>query len=218
MSDERKLLDLEVLYHMRRVCLDHMRPDSCIASAWILSEVSRRLGFDATVLPVSLSLENKAMTDFRAKLGGWPPTREEVAAVAAVGGRVVVVGDPATPAAASKWAGHLVVVVHGRGELALIDLSADQAHRPQKGIRVEAPIVVPLAWDTWQEFQKGGALTGTRSDGVTMIYMVQKTLPYQVSPDWIHGEKRWGPLVETFVGAIRERSDQQPKGSRRRRR
>lgn len=91
------------------------RLNSCVEAACIGVGVARRFGYIATPVPVAASVQ----------VGNYA---------------VVLPGPPGTPPSREGFAGHLVL--HFAGDT-VIDLTADQFHRPDLGILVPGPITLP---------------------------------------------------------------------------
>lgn len=91
------------------------QPNACIESAGIGVGVAQRFGYLAEPVPVAVQVQ----------AGNYA---------------VVLPGPPGTPASREGFAGH--VVLHFAGDT-VIDLTADQFHRPDLGILVPGPITLP---------------------------------------------------------------------------
>jgi hypothetical protein len=136
------------------------RPDCCIAATAILNEVLDYFKLTARPLSAIATVFNPVMSERIAQEG--MPTLEEA-------GRnwfpkgcyslAVGAGDPDP----GKWPGHLVAVLGGR---VLIDLTLDQANRPQHGIVLPVPIIAPCD----AEFLAGQAVVAGIVGGCRVVY------------------------------------------------
>lgn len=90
-------------------------PNACIEAACIGVGVARRFGYVATPVPVAVRVQVQNTA-------------------------ILVPGPPGTRPSRDGFAGHLVL--HFAGDV-VVDLTADQFHRPDWGILVPGPITVP---------------------------------------------------------------------------
>ena len=114
------------------------RPDCCIAATAILIDVLDYFRLNARPLSVIATVFNPAMSE-RIEREGMPTLEEAERDWFPYGcySLAVGVGDPE----AGKWPGHLVANLADR---VLIDLTLDQADRPQHGIVLPMPIIAPF--------------------------------------------------------------------------
>jgi hypothetical protein len=126
------------------------RPDCCIAATAILNEVLDYFKLTARPLSVIATVFNPVMSE-RIEREGMPTLEEAERDWFPRGCHSLAVGagDPEP----GKWPGHLVTVLGGR---VLIDLTLDQANRPQHGIVLPVPIIAPPG----RGFLDGGGRTG----------------------------------------------------------
>ena len=115
--------------------------------------------------------------------------------------RFVGIDEHATPAAG--FAGHLIITGKAQGEHYLLDLSAPQLDRPEKGIFVPGPVL--LRFD--RPFE---ALTVTLSDGAFLTYEQHpnKALSFEQAPDWRiphRNRETYEALCGELVAAVEER-------------
>lgn len=159
---------LDRIPHLRRVLLEHLKPDSCITMSRLLRMLLRAEGLDAREAPVEARIANAAAASC---LGGSsdPQVRS--------GAYIVTIGDPDHPRPGG-WTGHLVVQCEGL----LIDASIDQASRPQRGIHLDVPLAVRLPTG----FEEDGAtLRTTVRDGVLVEYTHRpRNTSYLQTPSW----------------------------------
>jgi hypothetical protein len=119
----------------------HYRPDCCIAATAILNEVLDYFRLTARPLSVIATVFNPVMSE-RIAQEGMPTLEEAERDWFPKGCYSLAVG--AGDRQPGKWPGHLVTVLGGQ---ALIDMTLDQANRPQHGIVLPAPIIAPLTPD-----------------------------------------------------------------------
>jgi len=135
--DRTRLLALTVTSWPDGTAIDEATGQgACIESARLLVDALRRLGIsDARALAVDVVYGNAASKAVRSTpIEDWPPEAYTVGAV---------IGDPGiTPRSAREpgrrkgFVGHVVVV----GEDWLIDMTAQQFHRPDHGIVIEGAV------------------------------------------------------------------------------
>lgn len=174
-------------------------PHSCVAATSIGIEAARYFGVPVAPLPVWAG----AMTADAYRwhldhgLGEPSPVGWSVSIGGTASGEVVRHDD-----GRRYYDGHLVCWLPGRQRLA--DISIDQAHRPEKGLRVARPLVVELADDYFTEADPD-RLAMFSSDvwgGAVVLYrrMYGKAArAWRQGPDW-----RSGPTKRAAIGdAIR---------------
>lgn len=148
-------------------------PNTCVLHTRLGLDVLRYFGIHAQAEPVAVSA-------FTADAYAAFQTGEDLTNV---GYSVGVYGDGNTDRAPNgrlMWDGHLVLhVAHGPR---LVDLTADQLHRPQHGLVVNAPIITPIfdpaAWD------RTGAMTLTSPDGTVVLYQRMDNAAWRRAADW----------------------------------
>jgi hypothetical protein len=163
------------------------RPDCCIAATRALIDVldyfrltARPLSVIATVFnPVMCErIERDAMPTLEEAERDWFPHGCYSLAVG--------LGDPEP----GKWPGHLVLNLEDR---VLIDLTLDQANRPQHGILLPMPILAPLSPGfLTEEGQMVGLVNGCR-----VVYEARPfDRSFERSKDWTHRKR-----LDAVVGA-----------------
>lgn len=195
---------------MRRIILANYRRDSCIASTAILIAVLDEFGIKSEALSVKLIGYNRQYVEWL-KPRKWDdsPTREDAKMLVARGARMIAVGfgherDLPDP---TKWAGHLAVAIKPRNDDLgyLADLSADQAHRPEKGIPIPEPLVCSIAREAWRPFVTGKTfMHREQEDGSVLMYAaLPADASYADAPDWINRKARHHEIVTEIVKGLR---------------
>lgn len=171
---------------LRPMLLDAARVDSCILTTRVAIEVMHYAGHKAArPLAVKVIAANReAQEELRA--GRMPDEWPEAA---------WSVGVQGTGSRASgRWDGHLIVAC---GDV-LADLTADQFHRPDKGLPCPGPIVV-TGWDrTWP------VLTANDDTGVAVRYEPMRgeaAQSFRHAPDWLTNHRA---LAAGAIAAWRE--------------
>jgi hypothetical protein len=172
------------------------RPDCCIAATAILNEVLDYFQLTATPLSVIATVFNPVMSERIAQEG--MPSLEEAERDWLPRGcysLAVGVGDPEP----GKWPGHLVTVLGGQ---VLIDLTLDQANRPQHGIVLPMPILAPCD----PEFLAGEAQVAGIVGGCRVIYEARPDdRSFERSNDWRSRKRRTdvvGRAVRRLKGKV----------------
>lgn len=181
------LTDPDIVRAMRRAILGSgASRDSCICSTKIFVQTARVIGSTARPMTVEACALNPVATEwFREH--GWDsdPTRDELRELGKRGGYFLVLGARGeAPSGPNAWPGHLVAITEGATHL--VDVSIDQAHRPQRGVSMTGPLVLPIERTMREAFLAGkNELTLEREDGVTLIYHAHPDdQSFTTSPDW----------------------------------
>jgi hypothetical protein len=191
--------------HGRRVLREAgLKPDSCIAATRVGLEVLRYFGISAEELPVGMMVFNGPMLALMHRLQRLPTVAEIEAEPGAwsVGVGVKPPGlleDNRT----GGWDGHLVILTEPFADDVrwLIDLSVDQASRPQYGILMPECI---LAEATPGFLAGAQRLVGEGPNGMTITYEAHpENTDYRTAPDWHMAGQQ--PEVLTIIRTI-ERS------------
>jgi hypothetical protein len=114
------------------------RPDSCIPSTKAILEALRKLRIDAFAMPVTAMVVNDVLWQYAHDHGQYPVAGSEEYPEDGWGVGVGYIGEDTEP---GKWNGHLVAIAERRW---LIDVSIDQASRPQHQMVIEHPLVAPV--------------------------------------------------------------------------
>lgn len=155
----------------------YIEPDCCIAATRLALCVLRdRLHMKVQALPIIASAANAVFVRLMTDEGPLNP--EAQARWAQQGAWVVILGQPDQEQAPGRWPGHLAALVN---DTILIDLSAHQVSRPEKGVLV-SPYVISVP----QGFTQGN-LFGRRDlpeGGLLQIEIAQGVTGWQQAPDW----------------------------------
>lgn len=175
------------LFQIRKMILDSgAKVNSCICCTKVLVELGEATGLDIRPLTVETTVFNPVFADFIEKKG-LDPTEEDMHAMGKAGGRFVVIGSRRDgDAEPGCWPGHLVAVMRAAGKTpVVIDLTIDQANRPNKDIHITDPLVFGVP----SGFLMGRAIaTGFYPTKAGKICFVYRAIPndttYEASPDW----------------------------------
>lgn len=187
------------LPHLCEVVRDEMRigtlyrPDCCIAATAILIDVLDYFRLTARPLSVIATVFNPAMSG-RIEREGMP-TLEEAERDWFPNGcysLAVGIGDPEP----GKWPGHLVANL---ADKVLIDLTLDQADRPQHGIVLPMPVVAPFPPELLTEDgQMAGMVNGCR-----VVYEARPAdRSFERSNDW-RSRKRHDAVVGAAIRRLK---------------
>jgi hypothetical protein len=169
------------------------RPDCCIAATAILIDVLDYFKLTAKPLSVIATVFNPRMSERIAQEG--MPTLEEAERDWFPKGcysLAVGAGDPQP----GKWPGHLVSVL---GRQVLIDLTLDQANRPQYGIVLPMPLIAPYHPD----FLAGEAQVAGIVSGCRVIYEARSgDRSFERSNDW-RSQKRRSAVVGKAIRKLK---------------
>ena len=178
-------VDPPFLLDVRRKILESgARRDSCILSTKIVCELAQQFGLRAKPLTVETTMLNAPAAEIYLRRGGvlagaaWDEIAEAKGHLVILGWREDPVEDE------GMWAGHLVAHVDCPGTNGyVIDLSADQGHRPEKGILVPGPICFPLEQPG---FLRGNTAPKLRADNGSLVgYDAHpEDRSYEDSKDW----------------------------------
>jgi len=181
---QRFLDPMHLLYLRKQILSSGARVDSCIWSIRVLIEITRAKWSRIKISPLTVELFvfNKIFADWIRENGFEIPPSVGVR-LGAMGGRYLVIGDREHIPEEGKWPGHLVAIARTTtGEDYLIDLSIDQAHRPQKGISLREPLAFKI---TKPNFLQGKAIeTGNVNDCLLVYAPHLEDKSYETTPDW----------------------------------
>lgn len=195
-SIKQRVEVVRLLVEMARpMILRRFRPSSCIASTRVAIDVLARFGMPAEPLPVTVYICNEIFARHVERVG-QPATEEEARRLFEVdGGHTILIGDR-PDADTQGYPGHLVCLL--RPDL-MIDLSIDQATRPQKGI-VLRPFAVPVTAD----FVDGRSARVVGQNGCVLRYQRHPHRGFKNSGDW-RDASRTAPIVDEIARKIRQR-------------
>jgi hypothetical protein len=166
------------------------RPDCCIAATAVLIDVLDYFRLTARPLRVIATVYNPAMSE-RILREGMPTLAEAERDWFPNGCYSLAAGIGAPES--GKWPGHLVAIL---ADKVLIDLTLDQANRPQHDIVLPMPLVAPLPPDFLAE---DGQMAG-QVNGCRVVYEARPSdHSFDRSNDW-RSRKRHDGVV---AGAIR---------------
>jgi hypothetical protein len=177
----------------RAEILRDFRADSCIVSTRIALEVLRRFGVGGYALSVRAMIANAPFLE-RLKGGAAPPAGHEDALRWAAEDGAWLIGLGFGEAGPGRWPGHLVVIAERRW---LVDLSLDQASRPQRSI-----VLRPLVAVVGEPFLRGRKALEVPMGGSLVRYeAVPRDRSYRNAPDW-DDPRRWAPAVQRIVARL----------------
>lgn len=174
-SADRQVAKLTQIAHAVRAEVLRTHHDrSCLMSTRVLIETAKYFGVYAKPVPVKTAFLNGAAIaamEQELPLEQWPDDAWSVGIEGT--GQKGVRNDP------KGWDGHMVAVT----KTVLVDPSADQMSRPEKGMPLEAfAAPIPTEWSTGDQptvFRAGGP------GGLVLIYTPMTTPgPWRDSPDW----------------------------------
>lgn len=174
------------LRHLRNAIRDSgARADSCIFSTRLLKRVCAEWDIPFRPLSVRARILNPIFGNYMREhrifdLMEIPP--EKVHELGEAGGRFIDVGACDGEPAPDKWVGHLVGVVGYGQRKFVVDLSIDQAHRPEKNILINTP----TAFEATPGFLRGqDTIVGSSPHGLLFIYgAVPEDRSYEDAPAW----------------------------------
>jgi hypothetical protein len=186
----------------RPIMLDgHVRPDSCIAMTAVAVEVMRYFGYDANPLNVEVLIVNRAWREALER-GEFDPTVKLPDALFEAGAYGLGLGVESQRleklARGEEAGGHVVAVV----DRYLVDLSLDQASRPQHGIDL-APRIFEFDGVVTPEER---AWTYALNDGACFVeYKLRPDIQtWRDSPDWRFCKKRYADQIGRIIRRIKE--------------
>lgn len=171
---------LEPLLQLRQYILRNARTDSCILSTAVGCEFLTQRGILAEPLPVQVMIFNKKFVEHAERVGRLPIgneleswSKEDSSYSVAIG----LGGDPLP----GKWPGHLVILAE---KSYLIDLSIDQANRPEYGMVFE-PIFCKISNSFFSE-----PMLFSYADCIFRYDAKPNNLGFLSSPDWMIASRR----------------------------
>jgi hypothetical protein len=188
-----------LVVHARPIMLEQVRPDSCIAMTRVGCEVLNHFGYVAAPLNVEALIVNR---EYHRRLEAGliapdrKPTDEDFAAGAWGIGMGLEEHMRQLATQGVNPAGHVVAVVGAY----LVDLSLDQASRPEKGINL-----APHCFEFDGDVYAGACWTYRINGGEAFVeYQLRPDLEtWRDSPDWRQGLKRYRSEIGRIVRAIR---------------
>lgn len=157
----------------------------CVLASLVALDVLRALGYrEAAVVPCWVTVANAGAIEYeRLSQGRNLADQQHLADRLRTerNAHAVIIGAPDDPDRDGGWSGHLVVVVRDF----LLDLTLDQASRPDKNIILE-PMIVPLAMSSLTLVEDGRMLAGAEHiDTQTVVrwYAAPSNQRYLGAPD-----------------------------------
>jgi hypothetical protein len=180
----------------RPLILEHWAAYSCIASTRVAIDVLGAFGIVAEARPVHAYIFNAPL--WKRLEAGEQPAAGEIDRLFAIDGSWSIGLGFGGDMGANKWPGHLVALV--RRPQVLVDLSLDQASRPERQIDL-GPIIAPIRGP---EFLRGEGQIVGEVNGTVVAYETIDEHGYTLSPDWTEKERHMR-VVPEIVKRIRER-------------
>lgn len=170
--------------------------DSCIATSRIMSEVFARFGVASNTIPVQVIIGNPVASYYLlGKENDNPMTPDEIESLKEMGGYFISIGTKGEDLP-NRFDGHVVVeTVDDFGNVYLIDLSIDQASRPEKKI-MAFPFVALLEA---QLHKSDGVMFNTPDGGFIRYDYMRDISRFKDSPDW---KKVPQHMVNTVISLI----------------
>lgn len=174
---------------------------NCIQVSRLGVDVLHRYGVDAKAQPVSVAAYTRKGYELQQRgvpISQWPDDAWSVG----------VMGTGKSDPDTRRWDGHLVIVVRNPNrKRTLIDLSADQMNRPQRGIHIEGPVFMDIE-GLWSPKDPLFTLVGqNKPTGPTIVrYAPQVTGGgWKTSPDWLDKYEVHAELVAMVVRTLNEK-------------
>lgn len=171
----------ELAKTVRAQILKTNSPDSCIPSTKAMVEALRQLHVDVFALPVTAMAVNAPLWAYAHEHGGYPAIGTPEYPEDGFGIGIGYIGDETQP---GKWNGHLVCVAERRW---LLDLSIDQASRPQWNMPITEPLVAPVD-EVWLRARTNLPLVIEHETAHIYYWPNPGNEGYKESPGW-SGEK-----------------------------
>lgn len=191
---------MNALGTIRIAMLSAFSPNSCIAATRISVEAARMLGLRARPMVCGTTVLNSAAATW-ARDRGLPQTQEELGAWHAAGCHGVSIANVEHDVA--HGVRHLVALIEERW---LVDLSLDQACRPQQDILL-GPCVFAVTRD---EIRDQRVVRDV--DGAHVEYDFSwPERGYLLAPDWVD-RGRWKPFAKDASALARRRLCLLPRG------
>jgi len=171
------------------------RIDSCIASTKLyLRLIDAEWGLVGMPLTVRACALNRPMAKLFRQHNHNPEQRKVLRCGRKAGGRFVIVGDRKPVQDGERfWPGHLVAVIVTSRRWTLVDLTIDQAHRPDRDLLLHEPIAMDVP-EPWVK-GAGGLVVVENFRGSSVSYEAfPDDRSYQDTPAWTD------PLEVVFNG------------------
>lgn len=194
MTAMEKLIE-GILQYARPEILKYYRVDSCIVSTRICLNILEHHGFKCFALPCQVNIVNAPYRDFLMKKGRWPKGEETKEIFEEKNGYAVGVGhgytkqgpkDDIKESGSDKWPGHLVAIaVDEDNTHYLIDLSIDQASRPQYNMTLK-PTALHIPPEMTQKEDVFVLDISQEDESIISVFYYSKPQKggYESSKDW----------------------------------
>lgn len=201
--EQVRLLDA-VVRVARPLIREHFNADSCIASTRIGMDVLAHFGVAAVEMPLMAFLFNhEAIKLFEAGM-----TSQEIGehvrgiSVEQEGGAWTLgVGAPGAPTVSGRegWTGHLVATIPDAG--VILDLSLDQASRPQKNMLLKPCWFIVEDEAFWVD-PKGRTTIINEAGAMMLDRDALGGTTYKASPNWKRKTSTPAPIFRDVTGRI----------------
>ena len=175
----------------RPIILDRFREDSCVVTTRVAIEVLRNLGYPAKPIAAKTFISNASAVESLA--AGRPLDIER-------GDWTIGIGiDGAEPG----FVGHLVALVRGDGNRYLLDMTLDQASRPEHDLElVPSAFLLPSEWE-----EASGEIGFSGQRGEHIVYVLDpENDAYRRARDWTDAERR-ADIVDYLTTLCRDALD-----------
>lgn len=168
--------------------------NSCIFSTRVAQEVLSRVGLTVRAQPVWVTVFNrqaKALADEGIPMASWPDSAWSVGT------------DERNPCGETGWNGHLVLILRRPGKPRLLmDMTADQFNRPDRGIVLDGSVLHNLPTGTSWTPRDPSCATHPGS-GVAVLYRPMapghpSARSWLSSPDWLLSPE----TIDQFATAV----------------
>lgn len=187
MTDQRDALIAHLLGPGRARILQEYHPDSCIVSTRIAVECLKAHGLEAWPQAVAMHAFNPTAAAHVEKREAFDYDEDGGYAVAVEG-----TGHWGPDSRGRRsWDAHLVAMFRDSTGEVMLDLSLDQATRPERDLVVHPIVFRVLGWPTGWKFE----------NGCLVAYDRVPSRSYRQSPNWAQ-RSYWGEIVEEILDAV----------------
>lgn len=192
MAEEILNLVLDTLVKSRKLQRRLFSQDSCIAATRIAIRTAAYYGIVFRPVHVSCAIFNPWVTKQIERHGSWPHVDQLTAWTTSERGYGLGLGFP-SPEQPFPGLGHVIAVGSGL----VVDLSLDQAARPQKRINLDA-FWLPVENEQLDRFLAGDSTLVLKIEGCFVVYDHRPSDVFLQSGDWTIPE-RTDPVVEWII-------------------
>lgn len=204
----------DIAVAVRNIILMGFTKDSCIETSLLAKMVFDKMGIKNRVIPVKVIALNKLAYELRQQnvpIENWP----NAAYAIGVGWHTNTDTDTESAFDNGGWNGHLVnVIISENGARNLVDISADQMHRPGY-LNIVGPIGMRITgpW-TSQDPQSRILVDGTTIVEYTPFSPLEPTgKAYLQTPAWTKNDELFGQLSDQIVALLSGRESSPEKVS-----